>query len=833
MAFLVLFLYSYINSVAQLDGSQIINSCANNTVSEDFFPVKPPVTTSGVGYMKIIIVYVMFNNETKLSGPNETDQDWPINTTNGPSYCGKMLAQTRNTIPDWWNAYNPDNQMVSSWFCENSRGQTHIIGREYFVKLPLSAEEYMNEDVFPTTKERETAINNYIYSYLTTNQGVNWSDYDNWSYNPNTGWGPGADHAIDMIYKIHRYNYYDFDHPEKAIFSVGQFSGQSNLGFGSNTTQDYLYEIITGNNEIFKIIGSYPGGYGFPGSGLIVIGNTTSGVFNQLTALGRLMHENGHYFFNGLHGYVGMMGDVWDLSYSPWEKIALGYITPEISNWQNNGYQEIILDDISARTTNGKYLLSVKMPDDREFIIVARNKVSRWDRPMLGDIAYCNLDAPGGDGVYIYHNYQYTYYYNNQNIDIECADGLYTWNQTGFDAPDWSPNNYWLPVLSRLTVVRNKSDDGLGVDVNQHPETVKDGLTVRGRANNNNLCSKYFSKGKKSTNGGCGWDRIETNTQWDNWTSRENSIDRWDAWKPEYNEIFSPYSSPSTISTNYENSQTGTFIWIKDYNTTTHQTTIRIYRDVVYNTGGMNESDILVATPPSRPMGIKMEEYYPQPPSSVCYPKIVWIHNEEPDMINPDNDNKLTYKIFRAYTSDMNIVPYNYNEIATVSFYLFQTPEYIDFSIEKYDCTLYDRPPYGTPFPVRYYVKAVDKTQWESVPSDFIATEGILPGQGIDPGEGDNPITSKNIPKEFKLFQNYPNPFNPVTNIKYNLPKDVLVTIKIYDMLGREIKTLISENKNAGSYIVTFNGSELASGIYFYRIQAGSFVSVKRMVFIK
>jgi uncharacterized delta-60 repeat protein len=93
--------------------------------------------------------------------------------------------------------------------------------------------------------------------------------------------------------------------------------------------------------------------------------------------------------------------------------------------------------------------------------------------------------------------------------------------------------------------------------------------------------------------------------------------------------------------------------------------------------------------------------------------------------------------------------------------------------------------------------------------------------------------STNDIPKEFKLCQNYPNPFNPITNIRYDIPKNIFVTIKIYDLLGREIKTLVNEFKNAGSYLVSFNASEFASGIYFYRIQSGSFIQVKRMVLIK
>lgn len=89
------------------------------------------------------------------------------------------------------------------------------------------------------------------------------------------------------------------------------------------------------------------------------------------------------------------------------------------------------------------------------------------------------------------------------------------------------------------------------------------------------------------------------------------------------------------------------------------------------------------------------------------------------------------------------------------------------------------------------------------------------------------------IPKEYSLSQNYPNPFNPVTNIKYQIPKDGLVTLKVYDITGREIVKLVNEVKQAGNYTVSFNGSNFASGVYFYRIQSGDFVQVKKMILIK
>lgn len=89
------------------------------------------------------------------------------------------------------------------------------------------------------------------------------------------------------------------------------------------------------------------------------------------------------------------------------------------------------------------------------------------------------------------------------------------------------------------------------------------------------------------------------------------------------------------------------------------------------------------------------------------------------------------------------------------------------------------------------------------------------------------------LPEDFMLSQNYPNPFNPSTTILYNIPKSEFITLKIYDILGREVKTLINGTVNAGYHKFIFNGSSLASGIYFYRITAGDFSSVKKMVLLK
>lgn len=105
----------------------------------------------------------------------------------------------------------------------------------------------------------------------------------------------------------------------------------------------------------------------------------------------------------------------------------------------------------------------------------------------------------------------------------------------------------------------------------------------------------------------------------------------------------------------------------------------------------------------------------------------------------------------------------------------------------------------------------------------------------INSGAGRKPSkVTNNVPTVFSLSQNFPNPFNPTTTIKYALPKDVKVTIKIYDILGKLVITLVNgELKKAGYYEATFNGNNYASGVYFYRIEAGEFVQSKKMVLVK
>jgi hypothetical protein len=100
---------------------------------------------------------------------------------------------------------------------------------------------------------------------------------------------------------------------------------------------------------------------------------------------------------------------------------------------------------------------------------------------------------------------------------------------------------------------------------------------------------------------------------------------------------------------------------------------------------------------------------------------------------------------------------------------------------------------------------------------------------------GDATLIADNdqMPTEFVLNQNYPNPFNPTTKITFSIAESGLTTLKIYDILGREVETLVSEELNPGKYIVNFNAENLASGIYIYSLRSKNKIINKKMSFIK
>ena len=129
---------------------------------------------------------------------------------------------------------------------------------------------------------------------------------------------------------------------------------------------------------------------------------------------------------------------------------------------------------------------------------------------------------------------------------------------------------------------------------------------------------------------------------------------------------------------------------------------------------------------------------------------------------------------------------------------------------------------------LNWYVQASDDEYIVSSDTGMLVLEWAALGS----------IDGYGIPEQFTLHQNYPNPFNPITTLRYDLPENAIVNITIYDMLGREVKTLINQTQDAGYRSVIWNatndyGKPVSAGIYLYQIQAGEYISTKKMVLLK
>ena len=93
--------------------------------------------------------------------------------------------------------------------------------------------------------------------------------------------------------------------------------------------------------------------------------------------------------------------------------------------------------------------------------------------------------------------------------------------------------------------------------------------------------------------------------------------------------------------------------------------------------------------------------------------------------------------------------------------------------------------------------------------------------------------SNRDVPKDFALEQNYPNPFNPSTRIKFQVPSSGFMSLRMYDVLGREVATLVNEELKAGSHEATFDATGLASGVYYYQLRAGEFTQTKRLLLLR
>lgn len=203
------------------------------------------------------------------------------------------------------------------------------------------------------------------------------------------------------------------------------------------------------------------------------------------------------------------------------------------------------------------------------------------------------------------------------------------------------------------------------------------------------------------------------------------------------------------------------------------------------------------------------------------------IHPDNP-VINPNpNINSGGYQPLKTLAASATIMSFNILTFNTSGFYRFNPGTYVlgkvrfnvvgSFVTDSIKFRV--NPPFTTAL-----TTVNDSTVALAYPSTFNIVNPIITGTGNNTSE---------LPKEFKLYDNYPNPFNPTTSIKYDIANNAFVKLTVYDITGKEVETLVNENLQAGRYEASFNGGNYASGIYFAKIEAGSYKHIVKMVMVK
>ncbi len=753
------------------------NTAYNGPVIMDgqFKPVKTPPENDTSAYLRCLVVFAEFKDDNSYP----TSQNWPPGEP--PIYIDEMFAETKNL-----NGYA--DYSISDYWDEISHGEFDVIADVYHIILPYDYNHY-NNDIYEVHRD--------VYKVLDTTLYVDWRRYDKWRWNINTQeYENIGDDYIDMMVIQHR-----------SVDMFGATYGGIAGLFASYNTLNYG-KYIDGGASSYEASG-------FTGiDGAIM----WKGDFTGLC-----VHEYSHFAVLMAHRpYSKVAGgynweNTWyggDLAFSPQDLFVTGLDVTTIVDFSS---PENYLNDMVTTGELLKVPISAGQSPSEYFYVCNRRKLSLYDIVMFGDTTMGTLYAPAGNygkGVYIYHVSNGTNY--NWYPDLEAADGLWDWEFSHNTTPDWSETQQ-LPVLFKTNVNYVEDNPTTGVYDNSRMFG-RDGLSVTNQNyGGTGYHTKWFTPGKRHENlGEQGIDRIFTNLEED-WCSRECMGDRWDPWNIDYNVVFSPYSSPNTNDRN--NNPTGIFIYYESLDGSTAN--LKIYKTDV----GYTEDEILELTPPSKPMDLVLT--YTECIDGKSFPVLTWHHNMEPDMKVPPEPilyQFKRYKIFRAVSGISN-VPDDYEQIADTSLRSDLTPTFIDYDAYL-DCEG-GLPVYN--YQVRYKIRAVDKDELESVYSDFAAT----PASIIQKPGGNYLINPNNSPKTFSLLQNYPNPFNPSTEIRYSIPSNGFVTLKVYNILGEEVVNLVGESKEAGEYSITFDGSNLASGVYFYKLEIGAYTAVKKMVLVK
>lgn len=641
--------------------------------------------------------------------------EWPKN--------GAPSGWMGTNIIDQTVGQNSANNNLTHYYTVISMGRYKVIGDCYNVITKNTRDEYINMGY----------NRGYINKQLLQNLdgAVNYSLYDNWTKSSefSNSWGP--DGEVDMIWMVYRNIGEDRANPALTAYQLG--FGQDNY---NGTYSKWSGEASLGWGGILNVSGGKTidlNGYGMVSGVTLMMGYNGFGYIKNT-----IIHEFGHHLIGGMEAHIqtgvwGMMAGYGSRSQmvNSYERHRLQWTTSQ--QYDYNPANPITLADY---ITTGQ-TLRIKVPGSspaRYYLLENHQRSSSFD----------NIDRTAdGKGIYVL----YQGGVNNNNISFYNAEGR----------ADWSFDHYAIhPLVGvQVPVFRKSSQNPIGGSFDTQTITYFDPNASQ---------YKLAPIEAYTINGADYFEPLFAG-------------DGKDEMKPNYVEVFSPWSNPSLQNVSFqvisENSQ------------------LKIIQYV--------EAGTTLNVSPSKPQN------FHRITSVDNHPTLQWDLNSEPDISS--------YKIYRSYDNS----PF---EIAgTVSY---STSTFVDVNVD-YTKPIWDKP-------VKYYVAAVDNTNKYSVPSDQVETTGLM---NPLPKINTDDLTNTKADDNFELLSNYPNPFNPSTKISYSLPEASFVTLKVYDVLGREIVTLVNEAKPSGKYEVEFRASKLTSGTYIYKLTAGNNISIKKMLLIK
>lgn len=512
--------------------------------------------------------------------------------------------------------------------------------------------------------------------------------------------------------------------------------------------------------------------------------------YSRMTQI--MLHEICHrYFFN--HVNIGLMtgAEHSTISMSPRERWNLGYVIPDTVGfpYSENSHIYTLGDYISTGD-----MVSIELPGTgQRFLIANHQKRSVYDGISRGgkvcwkyNRAQLDPYCPDGNGLFFYHETPVSSCSNLKEVELEQAEGRYDWYLDRWVQYFDPAYDFQIPLFKELKG------------------------NIVGRGEYHEIIDSALGSQQELTDNYCRDDSAYYVTI--DWLGDGN-----DAFNMGYDEAFSPYSNPATNLCN--GTASGISFKLLNKDLFTGAITIKVY---------YNDALALLEMPPAKPKNLKVTKEIIETTTGKFHPRLTWDANIEPDFRGGSTNTNALYNIYRNVNNECNEA-----EELTYTFITSVSPDsvsYIDQSISLY--------PYGGGEincdnlfrSVSYKIEAVDNLLMNSLRSERSLINGYENRCDDSALVG---ITSNQIPLKFSVF-NYPNPFNPSTAIKFALPKNSMVTIKIYNLLGEEILSLIkNEFRTAGNHSITFDGTNFSSGVYFYRIIAGEYTESKKMVLIK